>query len=207
MRPPVDRIGSLCEMSWCDDAGALIAYDPLVVLETLFAAILGQPVPEWPAKPPDEWVQGGPLTLVGLRGKVVLIRFFMDADCPYCRGTAPALNEFHDEFAPHGLVVIGMYTPKPRPRPVSPDEVRGYVKAYGFRFPVAIDADWSALRRLWLDHVPDAEYTSSSLLIDRHGILRHVQKGGVYSKDSTDAQARLDYQKMREAVATLLSER
>jgi peroxiredoxin len=151
-------------------------------------------------------VQGGPVTLAGLRGKVVLIRFFMDADCPYCRGTAPSLNEFHEAFAAGGLVVIGMYTPKPRPRAVTLDEVRGYVAAYGFKFPVAIDADWSALRRLWLDRVPDAEFTSATLLIDRHGILRHVQKGGVYAKNATDAQARRDYDELRQAVVALLSE-
>jgi peroxiredoxin len=151
-------------------------------------------------------VQGGPVTLAGLRGEVVLIRFFMDADCPYCRATAPSLNEFHATFAARGLVVIGMYTPKPRPRAVTPDEVRGYVKAYGFTFPVAIDADWSALRRLWLDRVTDAPFTSSSLLIDRRGILRHVQKGGVYAKDAADPQARRDYEEMRKAIVTLLSE-
>lgn len=177
-----------------------------MIVATLLAALLGQAVPEWPAKPPESWVQGGPVTLAGLRGKVVLIRFFMDADCPYCRGTAPSLNEFHDTFAARGLVVIGMYTPKPRPRAVTLDEVRGYVKAYGFTFPVAIDADWSALRRLWLDRVPGAEFTSASLLIDRHGILHHVQRGGVYAKDATDAQARRDYEEMRNAIVESLAE-
>ena len=177
-----------------------------MILATLLAAILGQAVPEWPAKPPDRWIQGGPVTLAGLRGKVVLIRFFMDSDCPYCRGTAPTLNAFHDTFGARGLVVIGMYTPKPRPRAVTLDEVRGYVKAYGFTFPVAVDADWSALRRLWLDRVPGAAFTSATLLIDRHGILRHVQKGGVYSKDAADAQARRDYEEMRKAVVLLLAE-
>ena len=177
-----------------------------MVLAAILAAILGQAVPEWPAKAPDQWIQGGPLTLAGLRGKAVLIRFFMDSGCPYCRGTAPTLNAFHEEFAARGLVVVGMYTPKPRPRAVTGDEVRGYVKAYGFKFPVAIDADWSALRKLWLDRAPGAAFTSATLLIDRRGILRHVQKGGVYAKDASDPQARLDYEAMREAIVELLAE-
>ena len=177
-----------------------------MILPALLAVILGQAVPEWPAKPASSWVQGGPLTLAGLRGKVVLIRFFMDADCPYCRATAPSLNEFHDAFAASGLVVIGMYTPKPRPRAVGVDEVRRSVKAYGFAFPVSVDADWSALRRLWLEPVPNAPFTSATLLIDRRGILRHVQKGGVYAKDTSDPQARQDYQDMREAIVALLAE-
>jgi peroxiredoxin len=177
-----------------------------VILAAAVAAILGQAVPDWPAKPQASWVQGGPLTLEGLRGKVVLLRFFMDADCPYCRATAPSLNEFNDEFAASGLVVIGMYTPKPRPRAVTPDEVRGYVKSYGFTFPVAIDADWGALHRLWLDRVPGATFTSATLLIDRQGILRHVQEGGAYAKDATDPKVRKDYQDLREAIAALVAE-
>jgi peroxiredoxin len=151
--------------------------------------------------------RGGPRTLADLRGQVVLIRFFTGVGCPYCRGTAPSLNEFHQEFSARGLVVIGIYTPKPRPRTVPLDEVRECVKAYGFEFPVAIDADWSALRRLWLDRVPDAEYTSSSLLIDRHGILRHVHEGGIYAKDAADPKARQDYQEMRRAIVEAVSQR
>jgi peroxiredoxin len=170
-------------------------------------SILGKPVPEWPEKPPEKWVQGGPLTLAGLKGKVVLIRFFMDSDCPLCRGTAPALRELHREFSSRGLVVIGMYTPKPRPRPVGRELVQQYVRAYGFEFPVAVDDDWSALRRLWLDRVPDAEYTSASLLIDTDGVLRHVHEGGLFAKDATDLEARKGYEAMRAAIEKLLAAR
>jgi peroxiredoxin len=166
--------------------------------------IIGKPAPEWPQM---RWVQGGPLRLADLRGKVVLIRFFMDARCPLCRGTAPALNEFDREFRRKGLVVIGLYTPKPRPRSTPVDEVREYVSAFGFRFPAAVDDDWSALRRLWLDRVPDAQFTSASLLIDRKGIVRHVQAGGLYAKDSKDARARRDYQAMHAKIVALLAER
>jgi peroxiredoxin len=167
------------------------------------SSLLGRPSPDWAN---DRWVQGGPLRLADLRGKVVLLRFFMDADCPYCRGTAPALNEFQREFGPRGLVVVGMYTPKPRPRPVTVDEVRGYVESYGFRFPVAVDDDWATLRKLWLDRVPDATYTSASLLIDRNGVVRHVQEGGLYAKDAPSANARRDYNAMASAIVRLLAE-
>ena len=172
----------------------------------VLAGILGQPVPDWPAKPAEKWIQGGPLTLAGLRGKVVLIRFFMDSECPYCRQTAPSLNALHDEFAASGLVVIGMYTPKPKPHPIAADKVRKYVGDYGFRFPVAIDADWGALNALWLDRVPDADFTSASLLIDKRGVLRHIHEGGVFAKDAKDAKAKHDYDEMHAAIVELLSE-
>jgi peroxiredoxin len=175
-----------------------------LVMSSDGTSLLGKPSPDWAN---DRWVQGGPLRLADLRGKVVLVRFFMDADCPLCRGTAPTLNELHREFAPRGLVVVGMYTPKPQPRPVSIEEVRGYVESYGFRFPVAVDDDWATLRKLWLDRVPDAAYTSASLLIDREGVVRHVQKGGLYAKDAASAEARRDHDAMRAAVIALLADR
>jgi hypothetical protein len=80
------------------------------------------------------------------------------------------------------------------------------VTSYGFTFPVAIDADWSALHRLWLDRVPNAPFTSASLLIDRRGNLRHIHEGGIYAKDATDPKARRDYEDMRKAVVALLDE-
>ncbi len=166
-------------------------------------AVLDQPAPDWGQ---HRWVQGGPLSLADLRGRVVLVRFFMSADCPYCRGTAPSLNELHRRFGPAGLVVVGMFTPKPKPRPTSVQQVKDYVEAYGFRFPVAVDDDWSALRALWLDRVPDAAYTSSSLLIDKRGIVRHVHPGGMFAKDGADAQAVRDYEAMRAAIERLLAE-
>ncbi|HEX5043815.1 MAG TPA: TlpA disulfide reductase family protein [Candidatus Polarisedimenticolaceae bacterium] len=178
----------------------------ILSLVAALSAILGQPVPAWPAKTEAQWVQGGPLDLESLRGRVVLVRFFTATECPYCSATAPALNAFHREFGPQGLVVIGMYTPKPRPRPTPVSEVREAVEAYGFTFPVAVDADWGALRALWLDRVPGASFTSASLLIDRTGRLRHVHEGGVFARDG-DAQARQDYWKMREAIVAALAER
>ena len=165
------------------------------------SSLIGTASPDWPAR---QWVQGGPLQLHGLRGKVVLLRFFMDSECPLCRATAPALNALHEEFGPRGLVVIGMYTPKPRPRATSVDEVRRHVHAYGFRFPVAVDDDWAALRRLWLDRVPDADFTSSSLLIDGDGIVRHVHPGGAFAPDAADSQARRDYDALRAAIERAL---
>jgi peroxiredoxin len=168
------------------------------------SALLGTPSPDWPAR---QWVQGGPLQLSDLRGKVVLVRFFMDSECPLCRATAPALNALHEEFGPRGLVVVGLYTPKPRPRPTSLDEVRRYVEAYGFRFPVAVDDDWAALRRLWLDRVPGADFTSSSLLIDREGVVRHVHPGGAFAPDAKDERARRDHDALRAAVERALTAR
>lgn len=174
----------------------------LAAIALAAATIIGVPAPDWGEL---AWVQGGPLSLSDLRGKVVLVRFFTDPECPFCSATAPALNEFDRDFRSRGLVVVGFYTPKPRPRPVSVGDVRRTVTAYGFRFPVAVDDGWKALRRLWLDRSPGAGWTSAALVIDRDGIVRHVHPGGVFAKDSADPQARRDYDEIRATIETLLA--
>ncbi|MDQ5859277.1 MAG: TlpA family protein disulfide reductase [Acidobacteriota bacterium] len=175
----------------------------LAALLLASSLVLGKPAPAWPEL---RWVQGGPLALSDLRGKVVLVRFFTDPDCPYCSATAPALNELHREFGGRGLVVVGFYTPKPSPRRTTVGHVRKVARKYGFSFPVAVDDEWKALRRLWLDR-EDSGWTSVSLLIDRKGVVRHVHPGGVFAKDSADPEARRDYAEMREAIEALLTEK
>lgn len=175
----------------------------IAVLLIALSMVTGKPAPDWPEL---RWVQGGPLALSDLRGKVVLVRFFTDPDCPYCSATAPTLNELKRDFGDRGLVVVGFYTPKPEPRATSVERVRKVAQKYGFSFPVAVDDEWKALRRLWLDRA-DSGWTSASLLIDRKGIVRHVHPGGAFAKDSPEPGARRDYAAMRDAIEALIAEK
>src|SRR5262252_6440697 len=70
--------------------------------------LLGTPAPEWKG---IHWLQGGPLTIANLKGKVVLLRFWL-LDCPYCERTAPALRELYSKYRDQGLVVVGLHHPK-----------------------------------------------------------------------------------------------
>jgi thiol-disulfide isomerase/thioredoxin len=143
-------------------------------------SIIGTQAPEWNN---DRWINSPPLTLSQLRGKVIFIRFFMDSTCPFCSASAPFLNEFHEKYRDQGLVVVGMYTPKPQPRPTETRLVQQYVKDYGFSFPVSVDDEWATLRKYWLDRVPSAEYTSVSFLVDKKGVIRFIHPGGAYDKE------------------------
>jgi peroxiredoxin len=145
--------------------------------------LIGTTAPQWNN---DRWINSGPLQLSDLRGKVVFIRFFMDSNCPFCRASAPYLNELHQMYKNRGLVVIGMYTPKPKPRPTETSVVQQYVKDYGFSFPVAVDDDWATLNKFWLDRVSSAEYTSVSFLIDKKGMIQFIHPGGTYSKEEVE---------------------
>ncbi|MBI3011975.1 MAG: redoxin family protein [Candidatus Omnitrophica bacterium] len=144
--------------------------------------LIGTIAPGWESV---EWVNSQPLTLEQLRGKVVLLRWWTAPGCPFCEASAPYLAQWHQRYAPHGLVVIGMYHPKP-PGRIPVDVVKKLAQGLGMTFPVAIDPDWETLRRSWLDGRTDA-WTSVTLLIDQEGVIRYVHPGGSYTEE--DARA------------------
>jgi peroxiredoxin len=145
------------------------------------------------------WINSKPLTLKDQLGKVILVRWWTGGGCPFCEATAPALNEFHSEYASQGLVVIGVYHHKGKGR-LDPEAVRQSVQEFGFRFPVAIDPDWQTLKRWWLGGV-DRRWTSVSFLIDRKGMIRHVHPGGQYVEGDKD------YEALRARIEELLKEK
>ncbi len=149
-------------------------------------SLLQQPAPEWAV---TNWSHSAPLRLQDLRGKVVLVRWWTAPDCPYCRHTAPALNEFHEKYAGRGLQVLGFYHHK-GDEPLDVRKVNRYADKFGFKFPIAIDTDWKTLHEWWLDR-GDQDFTSVSFLIDRKGVIRHIHPGGEYVKGDK-AYATLD---------------
>jgi len=139
--------------------------------------LLGTRPPEWTA---EHWLNSEPLTLEGLRGRVVLVRFWTGPGCPFCRASAPALEHFHERYADDGLTVVALYHHKGRGMDgADPEEVAAYAEELGFEFPVAIDPGWRTLRAWWLDG-HSRSYTSVSFLLDREGVIRHVHPGGQY---------------------------
>jgi len=59
----------------------------------------------------QEWINSEPLTINGLRGKVVLIDFWTYS-CINCIRTLPHLKEWHEKYSDRGLVIIGVHTPE-----------------------------------------------------------------------------------------------
>ena len=139
--------------------------------------LVGTAPGEWEAV---HWRSSPPLTLSGLRGKVVLARWWT-AGCPYCEATAPALREFDRNYRERGLVVIGFYHHKDD-GPLDEAVVDQTASKYGFVFPVAIDPEWRTLNRWWQPREKNRRATSVSVLLDKHGVIRHVHPGGEYAK-------------------------
>lgn len=153
------------------------------------AELLGTPAPAWSVA---RWVRGGPLSLDRLRGKVVLVRWWTEG-CRFCEATLPAIEALRVRHAGDGLVVVGMFHPKP-PREVSNAHILRRAKELGFGGPIAFDRDWTTLGRYWLDGHDERNWTSVSFLVDRDGRIVWVHGGGEYHRTDDPAHARCDVQ-------------
>ena len=146
--------------------------------------VIDQPAPPFVV---SQWFNSEPLALEQLRGKVVFVRWFMGPSCPFCSATAATLRGLHERYAAKGLAVIGMYHHKEE-TPLDPKQVAGWVKHFGYTFPVAIDKDWATLNRWWLEG-HERSFTSVSFLLDKAGIVRRVHLGGTIAPEGDDIDA------------------
>jgi thiol-disulfide isomerase/thioredoxin len=164
--------------------------------------LIGRPAPGWTF---DHWIRTPPLSLEGLRGKVVLVRWWTEG-CHFCASTLPGLERLRRDDAERGLVVIGVFHPKP-PHAVSDRHIVAVANRLGFLGPIAVDRQWATLDRYWLDGHPERNWTSVSFLIDRNGVIRWVHGGGEYypSDDPRHAQCALEYRGLEKALAAALA--
>ncbi len=126
--------------------------------------------------------------------------------CPYCEASLPAVEALDKEFGPRGLAVVAVYHPKP-PRQVSDAVIRQSARAIGYTGPIAVDLDWSVLRKVWLS-TGRRQATSVTFLVDARGVVRYVHPGPDFfpSDKPEDVQQNADYAGLREAAGKLLDE-
>ena len=153
-----------------------------------------------------DWLNSPPLEINDLKGKVTLIRWWTDT-CDLCAATAPALRKLQSEYGSQGLQVIGIFHPKP-PGDWSVPRVQRAAARFQFSFPLALDGDWSALKRWWLNGA-ERSATSVSFIVDKHGVIRYVHPGGEFhdsNGDSDHAVCERDFKAIEKTVAKLLAE-
>jgi peroxiredoxin len=78
-------------------------------------------------------VDGRPVSLATLRGRVILINFWASW-CAECRPEMPALEHLHREYGSRGLTVLGINA---RERG---EAVQVYAKELGLTFPLLLDS-------------------------------------------------------------------
>jgi len=110
-----------------------------------------------------------PLTIAGLRGKVVLVDFWTYS-CINCLRTLPHLRALYTAYHRRGLEIVGVHTPEFAFEHVL-SNVRGATKDLHVDWPVALDngyETWNAYSN---------EYWPAEYLIDRTGHLRRYRFG------------------------------
>ena len=169
--------------------------------------LVGTPAP--PLSENLQWITDEPLTLESLRGKVVLVRFWTNT-CPFCAASAPGLTELHERYADEGLVVLGLFHPKPRGSEIEVESIAARAKELGMPFAIASDDNWETLDRWWLNNGERGRAaTSVSFLLDAEGTVRWIHPGPEFHPDgpADHEQCREDFGDAVQAIEKLLAER
>jgi cytochrome c biogenesis protein CcdA/glutathione peroxidase-family protein len=132
----------------------------------------------------DHWLNGRPLTMTALRGKVVLIDFWTYS-CINCLRTLPHVEAWDRLYRKDGLAIVGVHTPEFAFEHV-PSNVQAAVKRLGVRYPVALDNDYGT----WTAY--GNQYWPAKYLIDRNGHVRYAHFGeGEYDLTEENIRALL----------------
>jgi len=122
-----------------------------------------------------DWFNSKPLSLMQLRGKVVLVDFWTYS-CINCLRTLPHLKAWWRDYRRAGLEIVGVHTPEFGFEAV-PHNVSAATKQLGVRWPVALDPKYATWKAYGNQYWP-AEY-----LIDKRGHIRNEHFGeGEYDR-------------------------
>ena len=151
----------------------------------------------------DRWLNTPGNQPLDPAGKVTLYRWWTDG-CAHCEKTLPAVEKLRQKYGARGLRVVAVYHPKP-PRDVSDRLVLRGAEDFGYQGPVALDLDWSQLRKFYLS-TGERPATSASFLVDGDGVIRLAHPGPRFypSNDPADAQEDADYRRIEAEVEKLL---
>lgn len=132
----------------------------------------------------NQWLNGDPLTLQKLRGKVVLVDFWTYT-CINCINTLPYVKAWNEKYKDQGLTVIGVHTPE-YPFERNTDNVKTAIKRFGITYPVAQDNDYAT----W--NAYSNQYWPAFYLIDKSGHVVYTHFGeGDYDKTEAAIRALL----------------
>ena len=153
----------------------LAKQDKTSLLHTISTSVAGnnvlnvQPTPAPEFQGLTNWINSPPLTVAGMRGKVVLVDFWTYS-CINCIRSIPYVEKWYQTYQDKGLVVVGVNTPE-FAFEHNPANVQAAVKRDGITYPVALDNNYDTWNAYNNDSWP-ADY-----LIDRSGNIRYVSLG------------------------------
>lgn len=114
-----------------------------------------------------------PLTLVALRGKVVVLHAFQML-CPGCvLHGLPQAQRIHEAFDPEQVAVVGLHTVFEHHEAMTPKALAAFVHEFRYGFPIGIDRPGPTGSVPVTMQAYGMQGTPTLLLIDRDGIIRH----------------------------------
>ena len=129
-----------------------------------------------------------PLTMAGLKGKVVLVNFWTYS-CINVLRTLPHLIDWNTKYGgDNGLVIVGIHTPE-FGFEKNTDFVKTSLQKYGIKYPVIQDNDY----KIW--NAYGNNYWPRMYLVDDKGVIRYDKIGEG------------DYKQTEKVIQSLLSER
>src|SRR5438309_741747 len=152
----------------------------------------GTPAPELTN---TSWLNSDkPLRLAELRGRVVLLNFWVST-CGNCTRTVPPLVAYDRRYRARGLTLVGIHTPQSPPYAGEHDKgnLARALDRQGITYPNAQDND----RRTWDAY--SIRYWRSFVLIDKAGTIRYTGYGEFHLDDG-------DYQEWDRRIQQLLAE-
>ncbi|GAB2575754.1 cytochrome c biogenesis protein CcdA [Kribbella endophytica] len=129
----------------------------------------------------QKWFNGPPVTLAGLKGKVVLVDFWAYS-CINCQRATPHLLAWDAVYKSLGLRIVGIHSPE-FAFEKSAGNVQSAISKEKIGYPVGQDnnlATWTAYRN---------QYWPAKYLVDAEGTVRSI-KFGEGSYDQTENQIR-----------------
>jgi thiol-disulfide isomerase/thioredoxin len=117
----------------------------------------------------EHWFNSQPLTLQGLKGKVVLIDFWTYS-CINCLRTLPHITAWDREYRSKGLVILGIHTPE-FDFEKKTDNIQAALLKHHILYPVATDNDYGT----WQNY--ENQYWPAHYLIDKTGKVVYTHFG------------------------------